>query len=123
MDPKLLPEDLNPERRLKAAANAFPIEQTNPVTGYLTSLYRSGSSADFLGWIMLVNGNQAAGYIYIRRPVSSPYLGSTRYVVMDVTPELLEPLLRILQGGEPLQIRFYQGAANVDASAFLEHRS
>src|SRR5262249_26558558 len=110
------------EQRLQASADAYPIMQTNPITGYLTSLYRSGATADFLGWITLVNGNQAAGYIYIRRPVSSPYLGSTRYVVMDITPDLLDSLLRILKSGEPLQIRFYQGAANVDASAFLEHR-
>jgi hypothetical protein len=122
MNSKLLPIDLQPDRRLHASENAFPIMQTNPITGYQTSLYRSGATADFLGWILLVNGNTAAGYIYIRTPVSSPYLGSTGYVVMDITPELLDPLLRILQSGEPLQIRFYQGAANVDASAFLEHR-
>lgn len=122
MDPKLLPKELQPTERLQASANDYPITQTNPVTGYRTTLYRSGATADFLGWITLVNNNQMAGYIYIRRPVSAPYLGSTRYVVMDITPDLLDPLLRILQSGEPLQIRFYQGAANAEASAFLEHR-
>ena len=121
-DPELIPEDLRPDHRLQASENDYPIRQTNPITGYLTFLYRHGASSDFLGWIMLVNGSQAVGYIYIRRPVSSPYLGSSRYVVMDITPDLLDSLLRILQSGEPLQISFYQGAANADASAFLEHR-
>lgn len=64
----LLPEDLQPDHRLQASENDYPIMQTNPITGYRTSLYRSGSTSDFLGWIQLVNGNQAAGYIYIRRP-------------------------------------------------------
>src|SRR5437763_17170098 len=105
MDPQLLPKDLQPAQRLQPSANDFPITQTNPITGYQTSLNRTGASADFLGWITLINGNQAAGYIYIRRPVSSPYLGSSQYVVMDITPELLDSLLRILQSGEPLQIR------------------
>jgi hypothetical protein len=122
MDAKLLPAELRPERMVKLAASDYPVTQTNPITGYRTSLYRSGTAADFLGWIQLVNGAQDAGYIYIRRPVGAPYLGSSRYVVMDFPPELLEPLLRILQSNEPLQIRFYQGAANADASAFLEHR-
>ncbi len=122
MNSKLLPKNLQPNQQLQVSANDYPLEQTNPVTGYRTSLYREGANADFLGWIELVNGNQQAGYIYIRRPVHSPYLGSTRYVVMDITPDLLDSLLRILQSGESLQIRFYQGAANVDAAAFLEHR-
>lgn len=122
MDPKLLPPNLHPERKMDLAQANFPIEQTNPVTGYRTSLYRSGTSADFLGWIRLLNGAQDAGYIYIQRPVQPPHLGSSRYVVMDFPPELLEPLLRILQSSESLQIRFYQGAANADPAAFLEHR-
>ncbi len=118
-----LPPNLHHERALDlAVATTFPVQQTNPVTGYQTSLYRSGTSADFLGWIRLLNGNQDAGYIYIEQPVKPPSLGSSGYVVMDIPPAMLESLLRILQSGEPLQIRFYQGAANVDASAFLEHR-
>ena len=51
-----------------------------------------------------------------------PYLGSSNYVVMDFPPEDLDPLLRILQSGEPLQIRIFQGTATADPSAFLEHR-
>jgi hypothetical protein len=122
MDSKLLPKDLQPDQQLRTSEADYPITQTNPITGYRISLYRYGKDADYLGWIQLVNGDQAAGYIYIRRPVSSPYLGSTRYVVMDLTPDLLDPVLRILQSGEPLQIRFSQASANGDASAFLEHR-
>jgi hypothetical protein len=121
MDPKLLPADLRPEKKKTFAANEFPVTQTNPITGYRTSLYRSGKNPDFLGWIELMNGNKPAGYIYIQRPLESPYLGSSRYIVMDFAPELLESLLRTLQSSEKLQIRFYQGAANVEASAFLEH--
>lgn len=122
MNPKLLPKDLQPDNLLKPAAGDFPLSQTNPFTEYRTSLYRAGSDADFLGWIELYNGNQVVGYVYVRRPLRSPYLGSTRYVVMDVTPDFLEPLLRILQSGEPLQIRFEQDDASTDGSAFLEHR-
>ena len=122
MDPKLLPKDLHPDHQLRALEADFPLTQTNPVTGYRISLNRFGTDADFLGYIQLVNGDQAAGYIYIRRPLASPYLGRSRYVVMDFTPDLLDPLLRILQSGEPLQISFYQASANADASAFLGHR-
>jgi hypothetical protein len=122
MDVNLLPPDLHSDHKLILAPAAFPVAQTNPITGYRTSLYRSGSSSDFLGWIQLLNVDQAAGYIYIRRPGSPPYLGSSRYIVMDLPPELLESILRILLSKEPLQIRFYQGAAAADAAAFIEHR-
>ncbi len=127
MDPNLLPEDLRPESSIKLAPADYPVTQTNPITGYRTSLYRSGTTSDFLGWIELANVAQTAGYIYIRRPVHPPYLVSSlvgsRYVVMDFPPELLDSLLRILQSNEPLQIRFSQGAPDQDAVAFLMHRS
>jgi hypothetical protein len=122
VDPTLLPADLRPKAKIKLAPAAYPVTQTNPITGYQTALYRSGTTSDFLGWLVLMNGAQAAGYIYVRRPVQPPYLGSTRYVVTDFPPELLDPLLRILQSNEPLQIRFFQAAPNTDAAAFLEHR-
>jgi hypothetical protein len=122
MDSKFLPKDLQPDHQLEVSADDYPLSQTNPVTGYRTSLYRQGTNANFLGWIELVNGDQTTGYIYIMQPVRAPYLGSTRYVVMDITPDLLGSLLRILQSSEPLQIRFEQPAANSDAAAFLEHR-
>jgi hypothetical protein len=84
MDPMALPENLRPDRMLQISVNDFPITQTNPVTGYRTSLYRHGADADFLGWIQLMNGDDDAGYVYIRRPVGPPLLGSSRYVVMDI---------------------------------------
>ena len=122
MDLMALPDNLRPESMLPLAENDFPISQANPVTGYRTSLYRHGADADFLGWIQLTNGEDDAGYIYIRRPVASPNLGSSGYVVMDVPPELLDALLSILQSDEPLQIRFDKASAASEASAFLEHR-
>ncbi|NKY25868.1 hypothetical protein [Nocardia gamkensis] len=122
MDPALLPDELRSDRRLHVSAADYPLRQVNPVTGYRTSLYRSGRDADFVGWIHLVNGDMTAGYIYIQRPVFGPALGYSRYVIMDVLPELLGPLLKILQSDEPLQIRFYQGAADAEAASFLEHK-
>jgi hypothetical protein len=122
MDPKLLPEALRPENMKQRLAHEYPITQVNPVTGYRTALYRDGTDADFLGWLQLLNGNEDAGYIYIRRPLRIPDLGSSGYVVMDFPPEFSGTLMSILQSGEPLQIRFEQATANADASAFLEHR-
>jgi hypothetical protein len=122
MDPNLLPEDLRPENMLQRSATDYPIKQTNPVTSYRTVLVRSGTDADYLGWLQLLNGDEVSGYIYIRRPLGAPDLGSTGYVVMDFPPEFLSPLLSILQSGEPLQIRFEQTTADVDGFAFLEHR-
>lgn len=69
-----------------------------------------------------MNGEKAAGYIYIRRHLDSPRLGSSGYIIMDFVPELLEPLLRTLQSVEKVQVRFFQGAADVETSAFLEYR-
>lgn len=123
MDHGLLLKDLHPDQILQASESDYPIAQTNPVTGYQTSLYRIGTNSDFVGWITILNGKEVAGYIYIQRPAMSPRLGSSRYVVMDIAPDLLDALLRILQSSEPLQIRFFQGTANAEASAFLEHRS
>jgi hypothetical protein len=119
MDPELLPEELRPENMLHRSATDYPIRQANPVTSYRTFLCRSGTNADFLGWLQLLNGNETSGYSYIRRPLRDPDLGSSGYVVMDVLPEFLSPLLSILQSGEPLQIRFVQSDGG---AAFLEHR-
>jgi hypothetical protein len=105
---------------LQRSATDYPIRQTNPVTSYRTSLVRSGTDADYLGWLQLLNGDEVSGYIYIRRPLGVPDLGSTGYVVMDFPPEFLSPLLSILQSGEPLQIQFVQSTANVDGFAFLQ---
>lgn len=43
MDPKLLPEDLHPDRMKTFAASEYPVTQINPITGYRTSLNRSGT--------------------------------------------------------------------------------
>jgi hypothetical protein len=104
------------------SADEYPITQVNPVTGYRTVLYRDGTDADFLGWLRLLNGGDDAGYVYIRRPLGVPDIGSSGYVVMDFPPEFLGTLLSILQSGEPLQVRFEQSTAHADASAFLEPR-
>jgi hypothetical protein len=123
MDEKVLPKELRAESVLKLAPTDYPVTQTNPVTGYRTSLYRYGATSDYVGWLLLMNNDQAAGYIHLRRNLQRPYLGSTRYIVMDFPPEFLTSLLHILQSKEPLQITFAQQAANQPAAAFLAHRS
>jgi len=44
------------------------------------------------------------------------------YVIMDVLPEHLDGVLRVLQSGEPLQVRYIQPMATTSPVAFLEHR-
>jgi hypothetical protein len=122
MDPVALPEYLHPDRRRQAAADDFPITQINPVTGYTTSLVRQGDFADFLGWLTLLNGNKVAGIIVFTPNAQVPELGDTGYVGMYFPPEALDPVLRILQSGEPLQVRFLQSDASSQPFAYLEHR-
>ena len=122
MHPELLPDDLRAESMLQVSAADFPLAQTNPVTGCQSMYYRVGADADFLGWIKLVNASGAAGYIMIRRPLQAPLLAFNRSIVTDVLPEFLDPLLKILHSGEPLQIRFHQESAESPKYAFLEHR-
>jgi hypothetical protein len=122
VDSKLLPKELQPDQALQFSAEDYPIEQTNPVTGYRTFLFRVGVNADTFGWIQLLNDHEPAGYIYIKRPLTPPFLGSlSPYVVMDFPPDLMETLLTLLTSGEPLQISFQQ-SANEPASAVLGHR-
>jgi hypothetical protein len=122
MDAGLLPDALRPENMRQRSPVDYPISQVNPITGYRTVLCRDGTDTDFFGWLQLLNGDEAGGYIYIRRQLAAPELGSTGYVVMDVLPELLEPLLNILHSGAPLQVRFAQSTADSSAVAFLENR-
>ncbi|MQY27527.1 hypothetical protein [Nocardia aurantia] len=122
MDQQLLPDELRADHHMRFTATDYPVSQVNPVTGYRTALYRSGSDTDFIGWIELVNDHSTAGYIFFQRPVTGPGLSESRYVILDVLPELLDPLLRILHSDEPLQVRFFQGSDDADAVAFLEHR-
>jgi hypothetical protein len=121
MDVNLLPEDLRPENISHPSEDeTYPFVRTNPITGYETYLIGS-SDADFLGWLRLNNGNRPAGYIYISRPASPAALGSD-YVIMNILPEHLDVVIRILRSGEPLQISYSKGSADEDASAMLGHR-
>jgi hypothetical protein len=123
VESELLPKELHPDQALQFSDEDYPVEQTNPVTGYRTFLFRVGVNADAFGWIQLLNDHEPSGYIYIKRPLTPPFLGSfSPYVVMDFPPEFLDSLLTILKSGEPLQISFFQGSANQPASAVLGHR-
>ncbi len=123
MQADLLPDDLRAENMLQASAADFPLAQTNPVTECQSMYYRVGTDANYLGWIKLLNADGAAGYIMIRRPLQAPLLAFNRSIVTDVLPEFLDPLLKILHSGEPLQIRYYQESADSQQYAFLEHRT
>ena len=122
MDSEMLPNELRYENKLQADAADFPLAQTNPVTKFQSMYYRLDTDANFLGWLKLMNADEAAGYIMIRRPLQ-PLLASSRAIVTDVLPEFLGPLLTVLHSGEPLQIRYYQESEDSQRYAFLEHRN
>lgn len=97
----------------------FPMQAEFPFTSYETFIYRNGfDSGRFVGWVRLLNRTEDVGYVYIRRPLEPPFLGSG-YVVMDLLPEMLQPLLTVLQSEKPLAIGFYQGAEDVDPEAYI----
>jgi hypothetical protein len=123
VDSELVPDDLRAENALQVAAADFPLAQTNPVTGCQSMYYRVGTDANYLGWIKLMNADESAGYIMIRRPLQPPLLAVNRAIVTDVLPEFLGPLLTILHSDEPLQIRYYQESADSQKYSFLEHRN
>lgn len=123
MDSEMLPNDLRAENKLQAVPADFPLAQTNPVSGLQSMYYRVGTDANYFGWIKLMNAEEAAGYIMIRRPLQQPLLASNRAIVTDVLPEFLGPLLTVLHSGEPLQIRYYQESEDSQRYAFLEHRN
>ena len=122
MDPSALPEQLQPHRLRRPLAATYPITQINPVTGYTTSIIRQGDVANFLGWLTLLNGTDVAGYIVFAPNPQEPELGDTGYVALYFGGDVLEPLLRILQSGEKLQVRFTQQDASTQPMAYLEHR-
>jgi hypothetical protein len=122
MDPSVLPEFLQPNRLRRPLAADYPITRVNPVTAYTTSLVRQGDVANFLGWLTLLNGADVAGYIVFAPNPQVPELGDTGYVAMYFNGEFIEPLLRILQSGEKLQVRFDQQDASMQPMAYLEHR-
>ncbi len=92
----------------------------HPVSDFQVSLYRSGGSADFQGWITLLNGNTEVGFIYIDngKPVR-PFLGSTKYVVIDIPVAMLDVTVAMLSSGKPVFISYWDGGNPVNASAFL----
>lgn len=93
---------------------------SNPVTGYQVSIFRSeGGSNDFQGWIRLLNGTADAGYIYIQNGLpGTPFLGSSRYVVIDIPVAMLGDTLRMLDSGKPIFIT-YRDNDGQSPSAFL----
>jgi hypothetical protein len=122
MDVNFLPEELRPENLVHpSAGDTYPVVRKNPITGYETYLIGSGDP-DVLGWLRLNNGNRPAGFIYIGRPARPAALGSD-YVIMHILPEQLDVVIQILRSGEPLEISYLKGSADVDAYAFLGHRN
>jgi hypothetical protein len=93
---------------------------SNPVTGYQVSLFRAeGGNNDFQGWIRLFNGAADAGYVYIQNGLpETPFLGSTKYVVIDIPVAMLGDTLRMLDSGKPIFIT-YRDTEGKSPSAFL----
>lgn len=97
---------------------------SNPVTGYEVSLYRpSGGDSDFQGWIMLLNGEKQAGYIYIQNGIPmEPRLGGSadeRYVVIDIPVAMLGDTLTLLTAEKDVRIIFDDQDGKASPTAFL----
>ena len=96
---------------------------TNPVTDYRLSLLGSFGTG-IRGWIELLNGDQAAGYIYLSYqdplpPDSLSFNGT--YIVMHQPASLLSTLLDILRRERSLSIRFYDPESpGIVPATFLE---
>jgi hypothetical protein len=106
---------------LAAVGPAAAEDVSNPVTGYQVSIFRQeGGSADFQGWIRLLNGTKDAGYIYIQNGLPlTPHLGSTKYVVIDIPVAMLDVTLGMLNSGKPVFITYHDNGNGANASAFL----
>lgn len=103
-----------------APAAAYAEFVSNPVTGYQVSLFRDGGSQDFQGWIRLFNGDKDAGYLYVHNGTQMlPRLGSTKYVVLDVTVPMLDATLSMLDSGLPIFITYNDFGDPANASGFL----
>ena len=100
--------------------DAFAEDVSHPVTAYQVSLYRAGGTPDFQGWIRLMNGTREAGFIYIRdgQP-GRPFLGSTKYIVIDIPVAMLDVTVAMLNSGKPVSITYTDNGNPDNASAFL----
>ena len=98
-------------------------ELTNPITDYRITLMDSTGSRVF-GWLQLLNGDKAAGYIYFgtEPQAEHPHLGGGgTYIVMDQPANMLGNLLTILRNEKNLTIRFFDSETPGNPpSAFLE---
>jgi hypothetical protein len=101
-------------------APALAEDVSNPVTDFQVSLYRDGGSSDFQGWIKLLNGSSEAGFIYIRNgQPGRPFLGSTKYVVIDIPVAMLDVTVTMLSSSRPVFITYTDNGNPANASAFL----
>ena len=103
-----------------AGSQALAEDVSHPVSDYRVVLYRNGGSADFQGWIRLLNGDKEAGFIYIDNgPPGRPFLGSTKYIVIDIPVAMLDVTVAMLNSGKPVFITYTDGGDPKNASAFL----
>lgn len=97
-------------------------ELTNPVSGYNLTLMAGGLDEVF-GWIELLNGDEAASYIYIQESAKGeiPKLSHKgTYIVMHQPVSMLGNLLSILRKETKVSIRFFDPESpGVTPSAFL----
>jgi hypothetical protein len=99
------------------------ITKDNPITGYrLVLMPPTAQQPEPFGWIELLNGSAAAGFIYLNDPVRDPHLNSTgTYIVTGMPMTTLDTLLSILKSGRALRIRFFDPQSpGVSPSVFIE---
>lgn len=97
---------------------------SHAVSGYEVSLYRpENGSADFQGWITLLNGSEEVGFVYIRDgEPGTPHLGSTKYVVIDIPIRMLDATLAMLDSGKWVAINYSDDHGRPFAFLNLERR-
>jgi hypothetical protein len=101
------------------------IVKTNPITGHLLTLMPPTTQRpEPFGWIELLNGGKAGGYIYLETTlkIGDPHLsGDGSYIVTAMPMAALPVLLDILRNEKNMQIRYFDPQApNVAPSVFLE---
>lgn len=101
------------------------VEKANPITGHLLTLMPpTAQQKDPFGWIELLNGSKAAGYVYLETDLTpgNPHLsGDGSYIVTAMPMSSLSVLLDILRNEKNLQIRYFDPQSpNVGPSVFIE---
>jgi hypothetical protein len=100
-------------------------KQVNPVSSYAVTLMNAEKpNGKVFGWIRLKDNLADAGYIYLVDEPTTPFLGSSRYIVTSVPLEMLPTLMYLLDNSSKIQIRYYDPqSVDVPPNAFLETMS